>query len=226
MNPILCFDTSTKACSVMILDGDKVLANEYQLFEQYAHAENLNPMIERNMKKAGIKFNQLAAVAVGMGPGSYTGLRIGISAAKGFCYALKIPLIAISTLEILAHSAQEKNPNKSFSGIYVPMLDARRMEVYTAAFDCNLNRLKNDKAVIIDANFISTFPNEDLLFFGDGTEKCKSLFDSNKKVTFLDGIYPDVLHCQQKIQQKYLAQEFEDVAYFEPEYLKEFNSHN
>ncbi len=224
MATILHFDTSTKACSAAISNDGTCLAHEFQVFEQYAHSETLNPMIMRLIAKANIKFNQLNGIMVASGPGSYTGLRIGISAAKGFCFGLSIPLMAASTLELMAHVAKEKAAFDTKNCQWIPMLDARRMEVYSAVFDENLNRIKNDKAIIVDENFTQNIEGEKLIFFGDGMPKCESILEKDSRAFFLEDIYPDAKNLISMAESKFSREEFEDLAYFEPEYLKEFGS--
>lgn len=219
---LLHFDTSTKACSAAISKDGECLASEFEVFERYAHSEALNPMIMRLMGKANLKFNQLDAVMVGSGPGSYTGLRIGVSAAKGFCFGLSIPLMATSTLELMAHVAKEKAGFDTTNCHWIPMLDARRMEVYSSVFDGQLNRVKNDKAIIVEENFTENMDGEKLVFFGDGMPKCKSILEKDSRAIFLENIYPDAKNLIAIAENKFSRKEFEDLAYFEPEYLKEF----
>jgi tRNA threonylcarbamoyladenosine biosynthesis protein TsaB len=224
MSIILHIETSTKACSVAIAEGGHLLASNFRLFEGYAHAETLNPMILSAMKEAKRNFKDLEAVAVSSGPGSYTGLRIGISSANGFCYGLEIPLIAVSSLEIIA-VAGKNYEGKHENAVLVPMMDARRMEVYSATFDKDLKRLDNDKAIIVDENFTKRFEGEKIYYFGDGMPKCISVLEQDPRSVFIDAIYPDAKNMIKISLEKFRSSEFEDLAYFEPEYLKEFNSH-
>ena len=224
MSIILHIETSTKACSVAIAEGGHLLASDFRLFEHYAHAETLNPMIQSVMKEAKRNFKDLEAIAVSSGPGSYTGLRIGISSAKGFCYGLEIPLIAISSLEIMA-VAGKNYEGKQENAVLVPMMDARRMEVYSATFDKDLKRIDNDKAIVVDENFTTRFEGEKIYYFGDGMEKCKSILENDSRSVFIDAIYPDAKNMIKISLEKFRNSEFEDLAYFEPDYLKEFNSH-
>ena len=224
MSIILHIETSTKACSVAIAEGGHLLASDFRLFEHYAHAETVNPMIQSVMKEAKRNFKDLEAIAVSSGPGSYTGLRIGINSAKGFCYGLEIPLIAISSLEIMA-VAGKNYEGKHENAVLVPMMDARRMEVYSATFDKDLKRIDNDKAIVVDENFTTRFEGEKIYYFGDGMEKCKSILENDSRSVFIDAIYPDAKNMIQLSLEKFRSSEFEDLAYFEPDYLKEFNSH-
>ncbi len=224
MSIILHIETSTKACSVAMAEGGHVLASDFRLFEHYAHAETLNPMIQSVMKEAKRNFKDLEAIAVSSGPGSYTGLRIGISSAKGFCYGLEIPLIAISSLEITA-VAGKNYEGKHENAVLVPMMDARRMEVYSATFDKDLKRKDNDKAIVVDENFTTRFEGDKIYYFGDGMEKCKSILEKDSRSVIIDAIYPDAKNMIQLSLEKFRNSEFENLAYFEPVYLKEFNSH-
>lgn len=221
MSIILHIETSTKACSVAIAEGGHLLASDFRLFEHYAHAETLNPMIQSVMKEAKRNFKDLEAVSVSSGPGSYTGLRIGISSAKGFCYGLEIPLIAISSLEIMAAAAKNYE-GKHENAVLVPMMDARRMEVYSSTFDKDLKRLDNDKAIIVDENFTKRFVGEKIYYFGDGMPKCISVLEQDPRSVFIDAIYPDAKNMIHLSFEKFRNNEFENLAYFEPEYLKEF----
>ena len=238
MSIILHIETSTKACSVAIAEGGHLLASDFRLFEHYAHAETVNPMIQSVMKEAKRNFKDLEAIAVSSGPGSYTGLRIGISSAKGFCYGLEIPLIAISSLEVMANGAQNYIVNETADSdadihqednqsdaVLVPMMDARRMEVYSATFDKDLKRIDNDKAIVVDENFTTRFEGEKIYYFGDGMPKCISVLEKDSRSIFIDAIYPDAKNMIKISLEKFRNSEFEDLAYFEPEYLKEFNSH-
>lgn len=224
MSIILHIETSTKACSVALAEGGHLLASDFRTFEHYAHAETLNPMIQELMLKAKRNFKDLEAISVSSGPGSYTGLRIGISSAKGFCYGLEIPLIAISSLEIMAAAAKNYE-GKNENAVLVPMMDARRMEVYSSTFDKDLKRLDNDKAIIVDENFTKRFEGEKIYYFGDGMPKCISILESDPRSVFIDAIFPDAKNMIQLSLEKFRNSEFENLAYFEPEYLKEFNSH-
>lgn len=238
MSLILHFETSTKACSVALAQDGVLLASKFQIFEQYAHAETLNPMILDVMKEAKKNFKDLQAISVSSGPGSYTGLRIGISSAKGFCYGLGIPLIAISSLEIMAIGLlkngglsvtdpdMRQGDKKDTSVTLVPMLDARRMEVYSASFDGDGKRLENDKAIIVDENFTRRFSGEKIYYFGDGMDKCRSILEKDQRSFFLEDIFPDARNMVKLSFEKFRNKEFEDPAYFEPEYLKEFQGKN
>ena len=215
MSYILNIETATKNCSVALAkDGMTVLCKEIA-DEGYSHAERLHVFIEEIIKEAGITFKDLAAIAVSQGPGSYTGLRIGVSAAKGLCFALNIPLIAIDTLQTLASKV------KISEGLIIPMIDARRMEVYSAIFYPNLNNQRATVAEIITENSFEDFQ-ETLYFVGDCLEKCKSVL-TKENFIFLEEIkYPSAKEMSELSYTKFKKSDTVDVAYFEPYYLKDF----
>lgn len=215
MSYILNIETATKNCSVALAkDGKTVLCKEIAE-EGYSHAERLHVFIEEIISEAGIQLKDLAAVAVSQGPGSYTGLRIGVSAAKGLCYALNIPLIAVDTLQTLASKA------KVADGLIVPMIDARRMEVYSAVFSAGLEKKREILAEIIDENSFEDFT-ENLYFVGDCNEKGKTVLTKGNFI-FLDEIkYPSANEMSALSFDKYKKSDTVDVAYFEPYYLKDF----
>jgi tRNA threonylcarbamoyladenosine biosynthesis protein TsaB len=230
MSLILCLETATKACSVSLGQQGKLLALKESLDEQYSHAENLTLYIEEVFKQATIRLQDVDAVAVSKGPGSFTGLRIGISTAKGLCYALDKPLIAINTLEAMAvqvHKSQVTRPNglsgrASHKGLFMPMIDARRMEVYYAVYDEQLNEIKKTSAEIIDENSFSDLLSKNkIYFFGDGAAKCRSKI-SHPNAIFTDGINPSAKFMLPLAEKYFSEKKFEDVAYFEPFYLKDF----
>jgi tRNA threonylcarbamoyladenosine biosynthesis protein TsaB len=212
---ILNIETATKNCSVALAkDGKTILCKEIAE-EGYSHAERLHVFIEEIIIEAGIQLKDLAAVAVSQGPGSYTGLRIGVSAAKGLCYALSIPLIAVDTLQALASKA------KISDGLIIPMIDARRMEVYSAVFSASLEKRREILAEIIDENSFEEFT-EKLYFIGDCNEKCKTIL-TKENFVFLDEIkYPSANEMSALSFDKYKISDTVDVAYFEPYYLKDF----
>lgn len=221
MAKILNIETSTIACSVALATDGEVIALE-ESFVRNSHAENVTVFSESVLKQAGLTFHDLDAIAVSMGPGSYTGLRIGVSTAKGFCYSLDKPLIAIGTLKAMAKGMISKTEN-SEDYHYCPMIDARRMEVYSALFDHNLNEVRKTEAEIIDSgSFSNHLKDQKLLFAGDGAEKCKIFLESNSNAYFIDELFPSAKYMSNLSEQKYLNEEFENVAYFEPFYLKDF----
>jgi tRNA threonylcarbamoyladenosine biosynthesis protein TsaB len=212
---ILNIETSTKNCSVTIAkNGVTVICNEIAE-EGYSHAERLHVFIEAILKEAGIAYKDLSAIAVSQGPGSYTGLRIGVSAAKGLCYALGIPLIAVDTLQILAAQASV------FDGLIIPMIDARRMEVYSAIFTPELKNKRETRAEIITENSFEELEGA-VYFVGDCAEKGQTVL-TKQNFTFLEEIkYPSANEMSALSFEKYKISDTVDVAYFEPFYLKDF----
>jgi tRNA threonylcarbamoyladenosine biosynthesis protein TsaB len=213
---ILSIETSTTNCSVSLSKQGETLVSKEDNNANYSHAESLHVFIEDVLKTANIKKSQIDAVAVSKGPGSYTGLRIGVSAAKGLCYALGIPLISISTLEALAYQVTCND------SAIVPMLDARRMEVYAAIYDSNFNLIRGIEAQVLDDNSFDVILNKGKVFFvGNGTEKTKSLI-THKNAVFIDDKLPSANEMSMLAYAKYKIDDTEDVAYFEPFYLKDF----
>lgn len=212
---ILNIETTTKNCSVAVSKDGELLTLKELHDEKYTHAENLNVFIEEVMQAASLQFTDLQAIAVSKGPGSYTGLRIGVSAAKGFCYALDIPLIAVDTLTALAHGV--KFPTLTI----IPVLDARRMEVYQAVFDQNYQQLEATKAQEVQSELYQEyFQKGPVTFIGDAVQKIELMIpDPNAK--FVEA-YPSAKEMATLSYQKFMAKDFVDVAYFEPYYLKDF----
>jgi tRNA threonylcarbamoyladenosine biosynthesis protein TsaB len=212
---LLHIETATKACSVALsLDGNLIAIKE-TLTDEYEHGENLTLYIQSVLESGDIRIDQLSAVSVASGPGSYTGLRIGVSTVKGICYALGIPLISIDALQSLAAVALEKHSNSNLCAL----IDARRMEVYCAIYNGKLKILKSISADIIDESSYHEY--EPFVFFGDGAEKAKNLWDSRKCI--IDSSIHSSARGQVSLAYaKFLAKSFEDVAYFEPFYLKDF----
>lgn len=217
---ILNIDTSSINCSVSISENNQLLSL-VEKTEANIHAAKITLFIEEACEKANIRINNLDAVAVSKGPGSYTGLRIGVSTAKGICYALDIPLLAIDTLKALTHAAIEIHSDQQ--AIYVPMIDARRMEVYTKIFDHSLKTLKETEALILDEESFSKLRgySKKIILYGDGAEKSKSLHNSDD-IMYLDLLYPSSKYMIQEASELFSNKKFEDTAYFEPYYLKEF----
>lgn len=218
MSVILNIETATTNCSVSIAEnGNLVVLKEYNS-AGYSHAEQLHVFIGNVVDEAGLTFSDLNAIAVSKGPGSYTGLRIGVSAAKGLCFALNVPLISVSTLTSLAHQVNPKE-NEAI----VSVLDARRMEVYSAVFDCNFNQVKETEAKIVDESSYQDEINrfQKIHFVGSGSEKIKEIIQ-NDNLSFVPNAVPSANEMCQLSRQKFIAKDFEDVAYFEPYYLKDF----
>lgn len=212
---ILNIETATKNCSVSLSKNGKTLFCKEHADQGYSHAEKLHVFIDEVIKECQVDIKEINAVAVSKGPGSYTGLRIGVSAAKGLCYALNIPLIAIDTLEILASKVDQND------GLIVPMLDARRMEVYSAVFNQEKKIVSETKAEILDENSYAHV-NEKIYFLGDCQEKCKTVLTKSNFQFLPEIIFPSANEMSELSFQKFIAKEFEDVAYFEPFYLKDF----
>jgi tRNA threonylcarbamoyladenosine biosynthesis protein TsaB len=214
---ILNIETATKNCSVSLSYKGELLAVKELNDGNYSHSENLHVFIEDVLKSVNKSFSDIDAIAVSKGPGSYTGLRIGVSAAKGLCFSLDKPLISISTLASLANAISVKN-----TAVIIPLLDARRMEVYSAVFDNHYNQIREVKAEIIDSTSFSVFLNKGQVYFlGDGADKCKEII-KHKNATFLDGYFPSSKQMTKLSYVKYKISDIENVAYFEPFYLKDF----
>ncbi len=215
MSYILNIETATKNCSVAVAKNGQTILCKEMAEEGYSHAEKLHVFIEQTIQESQLTFKDLSAIAVSQGPGSYTGLRIGISAAKGLCFALDIPLIAIDTLQVLA--LQETIDE----GVIIPMIDARRMEVYSAIFDTNGIKIRETEAEIISEDSFQELTGK-ITFIGDCTEKCKTVLTEPNYV-FRDEIkYPSAKEMSNLSYIKFENKDFVDVAYFEPYYLKDF----
>ena len=212
---ILNIETATKNCSVSVAKNGQTIACKEVAEAGYSHAEKLHVFIEALLAENKLAFADLSAIAVSQGPGSYTGLRIGVSAAKGLCFALDIPLIAIDTLESLARKATIAD------GLIIPMLDARRMEVYSAVFDSNYQKIREVQAEIITAESFAAF-DEPVYFVGDCHEKTHQLLNRENFVFLEEIIYPSANEMSLSSFEKYKKSDTVDVAYFEPFYLKEF----
>jgi tRNA threonylcarbamoyladenosine biosynthesis protein TsaB len=217
---ILSLETATAMCSVALHDdGELVGVKEIHLDK--SHSEYLVPMIEQLVEGAGHKLLQLGAIAVSMGPGSYTGLRIGTSCAKGLCYALETPLIAVNTLLAMAAGVSKFS---SKPALLCPMLDARRMEVYCLVCDKNLKVVcSNEARIIQNGSFSDLLGKSEIWFFGNGSDKVRSVIPEGKAV-YIPDIEPSAMQIGELAHHKYVAQDFEDLAYFEPLYLKEFRT--
>jgi len=214
---ILAIETTTKNCSVALFENEKLLALKEHYSDDYSHAEQLTLFVEEVIKSANLTLKEIEVIAISKGPGSYTGLRIGTSTAKGLCYALDIPLISISTLKAMAFTMARHQT----ADIYCPMIDARRMEVFSAVYDAENNETRGVQADIVDEETYAHFLNNEVLFFGDGALKCKEII-SHKNAKFLEGVYPSAKDLGKLAHAKFMNNEFEDVAYFEPFYLKDF----
>ena len=191
--------------------------------EKNSHSQVVTVFIDEMLKESGLQPTQLDAVSVSKGPGSYTGLRIGVSTAKGICWALDKPLISVGTPEAMALGMRQKyNQHEDFPILFAPMIDARRMEVYTGLFDENLNNVKAVYAAIIDENTFDEFINNHIICFaGDGAEKCEALL-SHPNFRLMKDFDASAAYMAPLVAAKFTAGNFEDVAYFEPYYLKDF----
>ena len=232
---ILCLETSTAVCSVALVENGNVVALRESLDGQN-HAEKITLFIDEVMKEAGIAYKDLDAVATSMGPGSYTGLRIGVSTAKGLCYAMEKPLIAIDTLAAMACGflSQQSTANsqqieslefiaQSSESILCPMIDARRMEVYTAFFNEKLERTSETEALVIDENsFMELKQNNHLYLFGDGADKLAALFENDENITVVEKFHCSAAYMAKLADEAFTNKQFVDTAYFEPFYLKNF----
>ncbi len=215
---ILLIETATTLCSVGICKDGELLFKE-EINDGYTHAENLGDFIESCLAKANIKASDLAAIAVGAGPGSYTGLRIGVSTAKGLAYSCGLPLIAVPTMETLA-TQQEL---EEFDGLLVPMLDARRMEVYTAIFNTKGEAIRETEALVLEeSSFSDLLKEEKIAFIGDGSAKFEVLIGEHPNASFFPAVYPSVAGMVAIATLAYQKRQFVDVAYYEPFYLKDF----
>lgn len=229
MSYILHIETATKVCSVALSNNGKLISLREEHSNANTHSSMLTVFVEEVLQQGGIDAGRLSAVAVSKGPGSYTGLRIGVSAAKGICYGLDIPLISVNSLEALAwlcwHKLSERQDVISahaLEAIYCPMIDARRMEVYLGQFNHELEPMADTRAMIVmPGSFSDTLDTHKMFFFGDGSEKCKHLL-KRKNAIFIDNILSSAQGLIVPATRKFAQKEFEDVAYFEPFYLKEF----
>ena len=219
---ILCLETATPVCSVALNDGCCTLALR-ESEGNNVHSEKITRFIQEVMETTGLETNKLDAVAVSRGPGSYTGLRIGVSTAKGVCYAADLPLMAIDTLEAMAWGMRDKlGPMLLPDDLLVPMIDARRMEVYCSIFDANMGRRQDTKALVVEADSFKEFEGRRLWLFGDGAPKLKPLFADQPLIQVVDGFKPSAAFMRTLADKALKNGEVVDVAYFEPFYLKDF----
>ena len=219
MAKILCADTSSQLCSVSIFNKDKLVDNINSKIER-SHSKLLLKLIDSILIKNNLSLKNLDAFSIAKGPGSYTGLRIGVSTFKGLCYSLEKPLIGINTLEILSISAKEKIIDTDYN--LCPMIDARRMEVFTKLLNENLEVVDEDKALILEENSFNDFKNKKIYFFGDGSYKFKKI-SNDKNHYFLKNIESNSQFMGYLSYKKYLDKDFEDISLFEPFYIKDFH---
>ncbi|WP_062056501.1 tRNA (adenosine(37)-N6)-threonylcarbamoyltransferase complex dimerization subunit type 1 TsaB [Aquimarina longa] len=217
MSYILCIETSTTNCSVALTNCNQVIELEEDYDSTYSHAERLHNFIDKVVRRAGISLKDLSAVAVSKGPGSYTGLRIGVSAAKGLCYALDIPLLSIPTLDSLALQIP-----KDKDSYIISMLDARRMEVYSKVFSGVHEEVRETKAEILtETSFEQYLLEKKVYFIGNGVEKFAKICKS-ANAAFIQNKLPSANEMAMLSYPKFLENDFEDVSYFVPYYLKDF----
>ncbi len=217
---ILNIETSTKSCSVSLAENGKLIALCESVEEAYSHSRLLTVYIGQLFETTNFTVKDLDAVAVSKGPGSYTGLRIGVSAAKGIAYGLGVPLISSDTLLSMANAQSLGRVGEV--AFFCPMIDARRLEVYAAIFDADNTCCRKTQADIIEQNSYSKFLDRGkVYFFGDGADKCKAIL-THKNAVFIENIFPSAKDMVGLTFDKFAKQEFEDVAYFEPFYLKDF----
>ena len=227
MGKILNIETSTRVCSVALsVDGKTAALLETNT--ESSHARQITVFAEQLMYKAGLNFQDLDAIAVSKGPGSYTGLRIGVSTAKGFCYSLDKPLLSVGTLQSLAAGMIQQLAGKGENPddfLFCPMIDARRMEVYSAVYDSKLHEVRKIMAEIIDENSFADFfkQGKSLVFMGDGAAKCKEILaKASPNAIFREDFLASATYMAPLAEEKFKTGEFEDTAYFEPFYLKDF----
>lgn len=222
---ILNIETSSSCCSVAVgKDGKAAIFFEDRTANN--HASSLHTMIDKALTSSGYRFQDIDAVSVSKGPGSYTGLRIGVSAAKGICYAMNIPLIGIDTLSIIASALRTKRNSLEKAQtpcLFAPMIDARRMEVYSAVFSEGLERLIEPQALILnDLTYSDLRSKNRFIVGGEGSEKWKPLIETSENITFIEGVYPTALNMVSMAENYLKEGKTENLAYFEPFYLKEF----
>lgn len=219
MARIILIETSTAMCSAALAEDGKITA--YREDADRAHAARLAPMVDDILKEKGLTVKDCDAVGVCMGPGSYTGLRVGVSTAKGLCFGASIPLLATGSLDTLVWAAIDGNMVPEGCRYIVPMIDARRMEVYTAVFTPDGKQISETEPKIIDAeSFAKELAEGPVLFIGDGAKKCEEILAGPN--AHFASVYPDARGMLQPIMAEYNGKRFKDVAYFEPFYLKDF----
>lgn len=229
MSTIISIETSGKYCSVA-LSKDGVVEFSLEDNTEMNHARVIGPFIDRCMQEARRKEWAIDAVAVSIGPGSYTGLRIGLSTAKGLCFALDVPLIAISTLKILAVKAMFRSMEWTGEEILVPMIDARRMEVYTAAYNFRLDELMKPQPIVLSSESYSELPEgKEIIFMGDGSDKAKDVIGKTSEhgascIHWIDGLVPKAADMTALAEKAFREKDFADTAYSVPLYLKEYEA--
>ena len=215
---LLCIETSGKNCSVALFEALQLVSIREVHTEQFSHSENLHVFIEQVLKESNLQPKAIKAIAISAGPGSYTGLRIGVATAKGLCYGWDIPLIALPTLRILAEQVTYEFTDIEY---IIPMIDARRMEVFTAVYSHDFSPILGERAEILTESTFDTYLNKGkTIFLGDGITKFQAIC-KHKNAYFWENKFPSAKQMGRLALEKYQAQAFEDIAYFEPFYLKE-----
>ncbi|WP_454952757.1 tRNA (adenosine(37)-N6)-threonylcarbamoyltransferase complex dimerization subunit type 1 TsaB [Capnocytophaga granulosa] len=215
---LLCIETSGKNCSVALFEGLQLVSIREVHTEQFSHSENLHVFIEQVLKESNLQPKAIKAIAISAGPGSYTGLRIGVATAKGLCYGWDIPLIALPTLRILAEQVSYEFTDIEY---IIPMIDARRMEVFTSVYSHDFSPILGERAEILTESTFDTYLNKGkTIFLGDGITKFQAIC-KHKNAYFWQNKFPSAKQMGRLALEKYQAQAFEDIAYFEPFYLKE-----
>ena len=215
---LLCIETSGKNCSVALFEGLQLVSIREVHTKQFSHSENLHVFIEQVLKESNLQPKAIKAIAISAGPGSYTGLRIGVATAKGLCYGWDIPLIALPTLRILAEQVTYEFTDIEY---IIPMIDARRMEVFTSVYSHDFSPILGERAEILTESTFDTYLNKGkTIFLGDGITKFQAIC-KHKNAYFWENKFPSAKQMGRLALEKYQAQAFEDIAYFEPFYLKE-----
>jgi len=221
MTIIISIETATEVCSVALHNGSELLGL-CEVDQERSHSKALAGMIKQIVSESGLSLRDLGAVAISQGPGSYTGLRIGTASAKGLCFALDIPLIAVSTLKGMAQGVTSLQKHSTW---LCPMIDARRMEVYCWLSDSDLIEIQAEQAKVISVNSFEKELNEHpILFFGSGMAKSQDLLGKNSNAVFVEGVKPSARFIGELAGHKFLTSDFVDLAYFKPRYLKEFHT--
>ncbi|HDP75798.1 MAG TPA: tRNA (adenosine(37)-N6)-threonylcarbamoyltransferase complex dimerization subunit type 1 TsaB [Bacteroidales bacterium] len=221
MIKVLCIETGTSVCSVAIGDENGLLGVR-EISDPKAHSTQLPTLINEVFNLASLTAKQINAVAVSKGPGSYTGLRIGVSMAKGICYTARVPLIGVESLQAMATGLILSNSDLPANALLCPMIDARRMEVYSALYNLEGKLVSDVKAVVVDdSSFAEYLKDHIIIFFGNGSSKCKDVIKSENAI-FINGFEPSARFMLPLALKAYINEEFEDIAYFEPFYLKDF----
>ncbi|MDB9712670.1 tRNA (adenosine(37)-N6)-threonylcarbamoyltransferase complex dimerization subunit type 1 TsaB [Flavobacteriaceae bacterium] len=216
MSYILNIETSTTNCSVSLFKGSKLVSFKQENDQNYSHSKRLHVFINNLLEDSKVSPKELSAISVSKGPGSYTGLRIGVSSAKGLCFALGIPLISVDTLDAFAHQIEPSD------GFIVPLIDARRMEVYSSVYDNNFNKIRETKAeVLSESSFEKYLKTKKVYFLGNANDKTKSIIKDSNAI-FIDDKLPSSIEIGKLAYVKFTSNDFENIANFEPFYLKEF----